>query len=392
MKTLTRREFLNAGIGLAAFVSSFEVFAGSAMPDEPATAAPTHTPLPHKKVQPPKEGCFVGFFKESEASLKQKDSQFMPLRSLEIEAAQKSKTFEEYVEMLKKQNFFTERRGHQIDDEVDYVEKALKAKPSIFALPWTTTLYEEFPMMQTSAAAKRGIVPFVYGGLGPFDVPIPVPGFGPKEIAGGKHDGLIKRFAQGAAEFGKAHGGFFFTTMDEMNGKWFSWGMNSNCVPAWKRIWQIFENEGANQYATWVWVVYSYAFLPSSMVDNPERYYPGDGYVDWIGFNAFSVKGGRFTDDLFHRLIDWTYKRMYKDHPYKPLMISSFGRTNEPGQSKWLFDAYGKIKSDFPAIKAVTYFDNSWKLTGDHTLNQKSWETLRETFKDPYWIVDCQHF
>jgi len=68
-------------------------------------------------------------------------------------------------------------------------------------------------------------------------------------------------------------------------------------------------------------------------------------------------------------------------------MISSFGRTNEPYQSKWLISAYDKIKGDFPAIKAVTYFDNTWKLTGDHTLNPKSLETLKEIFKDPYWVM-----
>ena len=78
---------------------------------------------------------------------------------------------------------------------------------------------------------------------------------------------------------------------------------------------------------------------------------------------------------------------MLKNHPQKPFMISSFGRTNEPYQSKWLIDAYDKIKGDFPAIKAVTYFDNTWKLTGDHTLNPKSLETLKEIFKDPYWIM-----
>jgi len=230
-------------------------------------------------------------------------------------------------------------------------------------------------------------VPFVYGGLGPFNLPIPVPGFGPKEIAQGKHDAWIKTFAQGAVEFGKKYGGFFLTTMDEMNGKWFSWGMDSNVVAAWRHIWQLFEDQGANHYATWVWVTYSHSILPESMVGNPEPYYPGDRYVDWIGFNAFSVAGGRFSDDSFSNLINRTYQQMHKNHPQKPFMISSFGRTNEPYQSKWLISAYDKVKGDFPAIKAVTYFDNTWKLTGDHTLNPKSLETLKEIFKDPYWVM-----
>jgi hypothetical protein len=78
---------------------------------------------------------------------------------------------------------------------------------------------------------------------------------------------------------------------------------------------------------------------------------------------------------------------MFKNHPQKPIMLSSFARTNETNQSKWLIDAYSSIKNSFPAIKAVIYFDNTWRLTGDHTLNQESLQTLQNIFKDPYWIM-----
>jgi len=78
---------------------------------------------------------------------------------------------------------------------------------------------------------------------------------------------------------------------------------------------------------------------------------------------------------------------MLKNHPQKPIMLSAFARTNGYDQPRWLINAYGKIKSDFPAIKAAIYFDNTWTLTGDHTLNPKSLQTLKEIFKDPYWIM-----
>jgi len=384
---ITRREFLKVGVSLAAAASGLGVVAGCATTEKPKAITLVYPPLPYNKIQPPQEGCLIGFFKEPEASLKMKDSKFIPQRSPEIEAAKRAKTFGEYVGMLKKENFLQERKRYQIDNEMTYVEKALGAKPFLFALPWTTTLYEDFPVKQVTAVAKRGIVPFVYGGLGPFDLPIPVPGFGPKEIAQGQHDGYIKKFAQGAAELGKEYGGFFFTTMDEVNGSWFSWGKSPNFIPAWRHIWQVFEDQGANQYATWVWVTYSHSVLPPSMVDNPELYYPGDRYVDWIGFNGFSVAGSRYSDSSFDSLMNRTYRQMLKDHAQKPLMISSFGRTNEYYQSKWLMNAYSSIKSSFPAIKAVFYFDNTWKLTGDHTLNPKGLQTLRDIFRDPYWIM-----
>jgi hypothetical protein len=152
MKTMTRREFLKAGLGFTASAGGLGMIAGCAT-KPPKTATLVYPPLPHSKIQPPHEGCLIGFFREPEASLREKDSKYMPQRSPEIEAAQKAKTFNEYVEMLRRQNFFEERKRHQVDDEIAYVEKAISAKPFLFALPWTTTLYEEFPANQVTAVA-----------------------------------------------------------------------------------------------------------------------------------------------------------------------------------------------------------------------------------------------
>jgi len=381
---MSRRQFLRAGVGLAAVAAEF--IGGCATTEPHKAKYQGYPPLPYNKIQPPKEGCLVGFFKESEADAKLKDSKFIPQGSLEIEAARKAKNIDEYVETLKKEHFFDKKKRDQIDNEITYVEKGLNAKPFTFVI-LDSMLYFEFPGIESTAVAKRGMVPFVYGHPGPFDLSTPIPGFGPKEIARGQQDGYIKKFAQGAAEFGKRYGGFFFTTFPEMNGKWFSWGMNSDVISAWRHIWQIFEDQGTNQYATWVWEVYPHSVLPSSMVDNPESYYPGDRYVDWIGFTGISVAGGRYSGGSLDNLIERMYKQVLKDHPLKPIMLSSFARTNQKDQSRWLINAYSSIKTSFQAIKAVIYFDNTWRLTGDHTLNQESLQTLQNIFRDQYWIM-----
>ena len=383
---MTRREFMKAGVGLAAVASGIEMVGGCATTETVKVMTLVYPPLPYNKIQPPQEGCLVGFFKESEADARLKDSTFIPQHSAEIEAARKAKNIDEYIEMLKKENFFEERERCAIGNEITYVEKGLNAKPFTFVL-LDSKLYFDFPVTESMAVAKKGIVPFVYGHPGPFDLPIPIPGFGPKEIAQGQHDRYIKKFAQGAVQFGKECGGFFFTTFPEMNGKWFSWGMNSNFIPAWRHIWQIFEDQGANQNATWVWEVYPHSVLPPNMVDNPESYYPGDRYVDWIGFTGISVAGSRYSYGSLDGLIERTYRQMFKNHPQKPIMLSSFARTNQNDQSRWLINAYRNVKNVFPAIKAVIYFDNTWRLTGDHTLNQESLQTLQNIFKDPYWIM-----
>jgi hypothetical protein len=175
--------------------------------------------------------------------------------------------------------------------------------------------------------------------------------------------------------------------MDEMNGVWYPWGKKPDFISAWRHIWQVFEDQGANQYATWVWEPYCPEGLPASWADDPELYYPGDRYVDWIGLNAFSIAGNPTADHMLSTLIHGTYKRLLKDHPGKTFMISQFGRTNDINQSKWLIDAYSSVKDSFPAIKAIIYHDNTWRLTGDHTLNQESLQTLQDIFRDPYWIM-----
>ncbi len=372
---MTRRELLRAGVGFAATLSGLQMIGGCATTE-------TRKVIPsYSKIQAPQEGCLVGFFKEPDFHARPNASRFFPPRSTEIAATERAKNFEEFLYLLKRGGSFEQMERYEISYEIIYVEKALHRKPFIFVLIGPR-LYSGFPMTQSMELAKRGVVPYVRAEIGPLDLPMSIPGFGLKEIAQGQHDSYIKKFAQGAKAFGNKHGGFFFNTMEEMNGNWYSWSKNPNFIPAWRHIWQIFEDEGANQYATWVWVVYC---SKGVWVDDPELYYPGDKYLDWIGINAYSIAGrAYYTLDM---LIRETYMRLSKNHPQKPIMVSGFARTNEEHQSRWLIDAYGKIKGDFPAIKAATYYDNTWTLTGNHTLNPNSWQTLKEIFKDSYWIM-----
>jgi hypothetical protein len=272
-----------------------------------------------------------------------------------------------------------------IDNDITYIENALKVKPSIIIIAGPK-LYHKFPMTQTIMVAKRGIVPYVHVDIAPFDSKAPIPGFSVKEIAKGQQDSYIKAFAKDASEFGKEFGGFFFSTMVDMNGGWFSWGKNPDFITAWRHIWQIFDDQGANLKATWVWVPYCPEGSPQH-ADDPELYYPGDKYVDWIGINAFSVVGNPKSDYMLNVLMRETYKQLFKKHPQKPFMVPWFARTNDSNQSRWLINAYSGIKNSFPAIKAAMYSDKTSSHSGDHTLNPKSWQTLKEIFKDAYWIM-----
>jgi hypothetical protein len=376
---MNRREFLRAGICLAAMVNGLRGIAECIAKENPKEGvrvlSPGQGPEPIRsptsssnKVLPPQEGCLIGFYRS--AFLYQKRFN---------ELAAKARNIDELSEMLRKEGLDKGLEPAVIDN-ITYYEKALGSKPYIFALH--ERFYLEFPTKQSIEIIKRGIVPYVHACVGSY---FPnSPSFDLKEMAQGKYDSYIQEFAKGAAEFGREHGGFLFTTMEEMNGGWYDWGKNSHFINAWRHAWQIFEDKGANQYATWVWEI---STLPANRVNDPELYYPGDQYIDWIGLTAYSVSWRKFSNGAFDELIDITYRKMLKEHPQKPITQSQLARTNSDSQSRWLLDAYTDIKTKFPSLKAAIYMDNTWTKTGDHTLSLEGLQTLKEIFKDPYWVL-----
>jgi hypothetical protein len=208
MKIMTRREFLGAGVGLASVVSGIEMITGCTTTEAPKRMDSAYPSPSYNRIQPSQGGCLVGFFKEPDVNARPKDSRFFPPRSIEMEAAQRARSFEEFMYMLKREDAFEKTKRYEINYEINYVTKALDAKPFIFSLPWVR-LYMEFPVIQSIAVVQRGIVPFVYAHLFSTDSSIPDAGFGPKEISHGQRDGYIRKFAQGAREFGNRYGGFF---------------------------------------------------------------------------------------------------------------------------------------------------------------------------------------
>ena len=341
--SLDRRTFLRAGIGIAI---------ASCLGFTQGCAAPAVAPYPTagkagRKITPPEDGCLVGFYREGSF----KDQ--MPV----------TETIEHYL-------------------------KALDAKPFVLAV-WSL-LDRGFPAAEAMKMKKAGITPYI-------NIAPALEGrvhlnlnATPADIVHGRVDRNIRRLALDALDFGRQYGSFFFTTLVEFNAKWWLWSRTPDTVAAYRYIWQMFEEQGMNQYATWVWE----AFCPEKyqmFVIDPEPFYPGDRYVDWVGINVFAnLKNPAIQPDTqFMEIMTNTYKQMLRNHPGKPIMVSEFGRTPGDKQRSWLTDAYARIKTDFSQLKAAIYYDNITKIYGgqDHTLDQKSLNTLKEIFKDPYWIM-----
>ena len=123
-------------------------------------------------------------------------------------------------------------------------------------------------------------------------------------------------------------------------------------VQAWQHIWTIFQNEGAANVA-FVW-------CPSIQGTNyAAPYYPGDSYVDWIGWDGYDRKQSASAT-----LAQFQPFYAYWVTHGKPLVIGETGATTD--QATYLAALATALPAQFPQIRAVLYYDS--KATSDWTL------------------------
>jgi hypothetical protein len=343
---ISRRDFIKqagAVAGISA-LGGLEVLAGgcAATLGLKEEAPVIYPPLKGHKVQPPREGCLFGL----------------------------------------RQIYSSSRiPGYNIPAKVEYVlgdyEKTLGKRIAIFAfMEAVTMLY--FPAEAATIAVKKGVIPLLYADIQPMTL---------STIVAGRYDDRIARFAREARAFGEQYGGFFFLPMWELNlggrGWTWPWSAQPGCFQkAWIHMWEIFEREKANQYATWVAEYHVRYGLTG--------YYPGDRYVDWIGFSGYFRKPDehRYGYQSFGDIMRTPYQYFRRFYPSKPIMVAEFGASNDADQAPWLRKALEKIKI-MPGLKAALYWDNVTDLPGyydDHTLSDESITVLKEALKAPYWI------
>ncbi|WP_135550945.1 glycoside hydrolase family 26 protein [Paenibacillus cymbidii] len=181
------------------------------------------------------------------------------------------------------------------------------------------------------------------------------PRFGLDDV---KDDEYVRTFAKEAAAWGKP---VFLRYASEMNGNWVPWyGDPRKYVEKFRLIHDIMAQEAPNVVMVW-----SPNFSP---YNNIEPYYPGDDYVDWIGYSLYaSVPTYDNKEDFDSTIID-SFKRLYDMFPNKPIMISEsgvshFDMTLNKGYERWaegqVGSLYELLPRLFPRIKSITYFNYS---------------------------------
>ncbi|MFJ4930127.1 glycoside hydrolase family 26 protein [Streptomyces sp. NPDC088736] len=105
-----------------------------------------------------------------------------------------------------------------------------------------------------------------------------------RAIARGESDVYIRRLASQIAAY---KGPLALSFAGEMNGPWNSWGprhtRSADFVAAWRHLHDIFTARGVAN-VIWVW---SPHVADSGTTAELRPYYPGNGYVDWVGLIGY---------------------------------------------------------------------------------------------------------
>jgi len=209
------------------------------------------------------------------------------------------------------------------------------------------------------------------------------------QITRGNFDSYIRTYATAVKDY---RGLVMIRFAHEMNGNWYPWGSTFNTpgeyIAAWRHVHDIFVQAGATN-VTWVWspnALYYDQHVPyTSQID---AFYPGDAYVDWVGFSAFNW-AGQYKQNVWttpDNLFSPTVTALAKLH--KPILIAETASadTYSPEmKANWIRELATYMK-DMPSLKGVIWFnatDNGidWRIQSTKTSQQ----AFSEAF-DTYFI------
>ena len=272
--------------------------------------------------------------------------------------------------------------GHTPDTEANYRDQITAGRKLLGVAPdGVKTDLASLNSFSDAIGRQPSVVEFYQGFTEPFDSlvaagargtgALPLDSWGPTgaslaDIASGRDDAYITSFADQV----KAYGGQIALTVGhEVNAPWSSWwgGGPGNApvfVAAWRRIHDIFRNQGADN-VIWVWTVN----IEAGGAALPGPYYPGDGYVDWIGVDGYFHEGLPTTfDALFGPTLD-----DLRAHYPQPILVVETGALNTPLRPAEIQSAFDAVL-DAPDLIGFIWFDYDlqttegvdWHLDDDH--------------------------
>lgn len=198
------------------------------------------------------------------------------------------------------------------------------------------------------------------------------------DVLSGRWNKYLDTWAAAAKADGRP---LFVRLGHEMNGDWYGWSGARNGASAtaalrfidtWRYVHGRFARAGVTN-VTWVWCP-NHESVPNADWNAPERYYPGDAYVDWTcadGYNwgtsqTLANAGWTSRWQSFDAIFADVYGRVTAAAPTKPFMIGEFASSETGGdKAAWIADAAARLPA-YPQLRALVWFnyakETDWRV------------------------------
>jgi hypothetical protein len=269
-------------------------------------------------------------------------------------------------------------------EKVRDVEKKIGKK--FASVMWFLDWSKDFPVDICRNLYSRGYIPhicweaWIKGDMASMNL---------DTILSGAMDDYIRKFADGAKQYGKP---LMLRWGHEFNGNWYPWSIPRNgmdgdkYVRAFRYIHDMFVKQGALN-VLWLWCP-QMGSVPPDPRNDMMKGYPGDAYVDWIavdGYNFGNAPGFNYGWNSFDDIYNNYYRKLVKSIPGKPLMIGEFASGDVGGDKEaWIRQCGQDLKNRFPAIKLITWFninkETDWRIDADPAIAQAFHDAVADNY------------
>lgn len=215
------------------------------------------------------------------------------------------------------------------------------------------------------------------------------------DVAAGNRDADIIGFATGIKSYGrKCFMSFFHEPEDNVGGTGWT---KADYVGMWQRAVDVCNAEGVTNLVYVIQYIGYSADAVDSIGTGFEDMYPGDAYVDWIGWDPYNKQNpsrdawGDIVNENIAGTTGWNgfYNWAQTQHPSKPLMICETGAgiddNNNPAggmtvaQATTCYNGWALDTTAYPEIRAVVFWNS--RATYDYFVTKPGRETAAAAVK-----------
>lgn len=270
---------------------------------------------------------------------------------------------------------------------------------------------QEFPARTVKIIYAYGAVPLLF--WSPWDKPY-MESRGPDrfsltEILAGKWDAYIDAWADQAREFGKP---LLVAWGIEMNGTWFPWSGNfydggkvigrNNGLPLYqgpelykKAYRHVVDRVRARHADNILWGFHVNNFSsPRADWNRFAQYYPGSGYVDWLGMSLYGKMHRKEGWAKFTDMMNEPYEEICRLDADKPVFLAEWGVGEFPPEDKagFITQALTLVPQRYPRVRLAVYWHERWENEDGTFSNLRvnsspaALKAYRQGISSPYWL------